>query len=85
MIYVMSDIHGNRVKFDSIMEQIGLNAEDTLYVLGDIVDRGPDPIGILRQVMGMDNVKMLLGNHEHMMMQSYFGVCDPADRERFTG
>lgn len=85
MVYVMSDIHGNRAKFDSIMEQIRLNAEDTLYILGDIVDRGPDPIGILRQVMGMDNVKMLLGNHEHMMMQSYFGECDPADRERFTG
>ena len=72
MIYVMSDIHGNRKKFDSILEQINLQANDTLYILGDIVDRGSDPIGILRQVMKMDNVKMLLGNHELMMMEAYF-------------
>lgn len=76
MIYVMSDIHGNRMKFDSILRQIELNDEDTLYVLGDIVDRGSDPIGILRQVMAMKNAKMLLGNHEHMMMQAYFHQCD---------
>ena len=79
MIYVMSDIHGNRAKFDSIMEQIGLRAEDTLYILGDIVDRGPDPIGILRQVMSLPNVKMLLGNHEHMMLRALGDPYEASD------
>ena len=36
MIYVMSDIHGNAIRFNSIMEQIDLQPEDTLYVLGDV-------------------------------------------------
>ena len=36
MIYVMSDIHGQKRRFDSVMRQIGLRAEDTLYVLGDV-------------------------------------------------
>lgn len=47
MNYVLSDIHGNRQRFDSIMEQIALQPEDTLYVLGDVIDRYPDGIRIL--------------------------------------
>ena len=31
MIYVMSDIHGHRRRFDSVMKQINLQPEDTLY------------------------------------------------------
>lgn len=40
MIYVMSDIHGSRRRFDAVMEQIKLTDEDTLYILGDVIDRG---------------------------------------------
>ena len=35
MIYVMSDIHGNSKRFDSVLSQIDLKPEDTLYILGD--------------------------------------------------
>ena len=70
MIYVMSDIHGNMRRFNSIMEQIQLQPEDTLYVLGDVIDRYPDGIRILRKLMKMPNVKMLLGNHEYMMLRT---------------
>ena len=68
MIYVMSDIHGHRSRFDSVMYQI--QPEDTLYVLGDVIDRYPDGIGILQQLMKMPNVQMLLGNHEYMMLNT---------------
>ena len=68
MIYVMSDIHGNLRRFNSIMEQIDLAPDDTLYVLGDVIDRYPDGIRILRKLMSMKNVKMIMGNHEYMML-----------------
>lgn len=70
MIYVMSDIHGNKRRFDSIMKQINLQPEDTLYVLGDVVDRHPHGGRILRQLMKMPNVQLLLGNHEYMMLDA---------------
>lgn len=70
MIYVMSDIHGNLQRFDSIMRQINLQPEDTLYILGDVVDRYDHGIKILRKLMAMPNVKMLLGNHEYMMINA---------------
>ena len=66
MIYVMSDIHGHKRRFDSVMKQIDLQPEDTLYVLGDVIDRNPDGIKILRQIMAMPNVRMVLGNHEYI-------------------
>ena len=53
MIYVMSDIHGQKRRFDSVMEQINLQPEDTLYILGDVIDRNPDGIRILRQIMNI--------------------------------
>ena len=70
MIYVLSDIHGNERRFRSILKQIRLKPEDTLYVLGDVIDRYPAGIRILRQIMAMPNAKMILGNHEYMMLRA---------------
>lgn len=70
MIYVMSDIHGNKKAFESILEQINLQANDELYILGDIIDRQEYGIELIQRIMKMDNVHMLLGNHEYMMMDS---------------
>ena len=35
MTYVLSDIHGNMENFKSILKQIDLQPDDTLYILGD--------------------------------------------------
>ncbi len=69
MTYVISDIHGNMKRFRELMERINLQPEDTLYILGDVIDRHPGGIKILREIMAMPNAKMLLGNHEYMMLQ----------------
>ena len=70
MTYVLSDIHGNMPNFKSILKQIDLQPEDTLYILGDVIDRYPEGIRILRMIMAMPNAKMLLGNHEYMMLKA---------------
>ena len=70
MTYILSDIHGNERRFSSILQQIRLQPEDTLYVLGDVIDRHPGGIRILRRIMKMPNAKMLLGNHEYMMLRA---------------
>ena len=79
MIYVLSDIHGNERRFNSIMKQIDLQFEDTLYVLGDVIDRHPGGIRILRKIMSMHNVKIILGNHEYMMLRALGHPYDPYD------
>ncbi|MBR4636991.1 MAG: metallophosphoesterase [Clostridia bacterium] len=79
MIYIIADVHGNTRRFDSIMEQIGLRESDTLYVLGDVIDRYPDGIRLLRRLMAMPNAKLLLGNHEHMMLECLDREYDESD------
>ena len=64
MIYVMSDIHGHYEKYQAMLETIEFSADDTLCVLGDVLDRGPDGFRILLDMAARPNVIGLLGNHE---------------------
>ena len=67
--YVMGDIHGEADRFHAMLKKIHLSNDDVLILLGDVVDRGPDGIALLLEIMEMPNVIMLLGNHEYMMLQ----------------
>lgn len=68
MIYVTGDIHGCYAQYRRLLEQIGLGDSDTLYVLGDVVDRGPEPVRVLRDMALRANVIPLLGNHDYLAM-----------------
>ena len=67
--YVISDIHGEYDKFLDLLQKTGLREEDTLYILGDVVDRGPHPVRTLLKLMEMPNVVPLVGNHELMALR----------------
>lgn len=64
MIYTMSDVHGEYEKYAAMLEKIRFSREDTLFVLGDVVDRGPEPVSVLLDMASRDNVHLLKGNHE---------------------
>lgn len=70
MTYVMSDLHGHKDKYDAMLEKIGLADGDRLYVVGDIVDRGNQPVALAREIMSQKNVTCLMGNHEFMCLQA---------------
>ena len=78
MIYVMSDIHGCDGRYRNILKQIKLKADDHLYILGDVIDSGPNGLGILRETMKKENITLLMGNHEHMMLEV---LADPDDAD----
>ena len=56
----------NDAKYRAMLDVIGLQPDDTLYVLGDVVDRGPEPMRVLQDMMSRANVIPVLGNHEFM-------------------
>ena len=66
MTYVMSDIHGQYEKYAAMLQKIAFSEDDTLYILGDIVDRGESPMRILYDMSMRANIIPLMGNHEHM-------------------
>lgn len=67
--YVISDIHGEYDMLVNLLSRISLKDEDTLYVLGDILDRGPYPIKTMRKLMEMPNAICIVGNHELMALE----------------
>ena len=52
-----------------LLEKIRLKDSDTLYILGDVLDRGAHPIRVLLKLMEMPNVVLIAGNHEIMALE----------------
>lgn len=72
MVYVTSDLHGYSLdRFKDFLEKVGFGDDDFMYILGDVIDRGPDGVKILKWLMLQRNVELILGNHEAMML-----ACD---------
>lgn len=66
MRYVISDIHGCKEQYLQLLDKIQLSDQDHLYILGDVLDRGFDSIGVLQDIMKRKNVTFILGNHEYL-------------------
>lgn len=64
MTFVLSDIHGCYDQYIALLQEIGLTSQDTLYVLGDVLDRGVAPFKVLQDMMNRSNVFPILGNHD---------------------
>ena len=75
LTYVMSDLHGCWREYQEALEKIAFLSSDRLYIIGDIVDRGPDVVSILKDVMKRDNVRVLAENHEYMGLQVLGKSC----------
>lgn len=75
MHYAVSDIHGCYITFRKLLTTIGFSDNDTLYVLGDSLDRGKYPMEVLQYCMKHKNIIHLLGNHEHMALPKLTRVC----------
>ena len=67
--YVIADIHGEYDAFEELLAKISFGDEDTLYILGDVLDRGPNPIKVMRKLMTMPNAICIAGNHEVMALE----------------
>lgn len=69
MIYTISDLHGCYDKYIRMLEKIHFSDSDTLYILGDVIDRGADGIKILLDMMTHENMKFMIGNHEYAALR----------------
>ena len=83
-IFVCSDIHGQYEKYTKLWQYV--SDDDTLYIIGDVIDRGSDGMKILTDIMTRRNVIFILGNHECMMYHGLFkgnSHEDDYDRQRW--
>lgn len=69
--YVMGDLQGCFIEFQRLMDLIQFDStQDKLWLVGDIVNRGPDSLSLLRYIkQAGDLVTIVLGNHDlHLLM-----------------
>lgn len=71
MKYVISDIHGCFDKFIAMLDLINFKDTDELYILGDIIDRGDNPLEIFEYIVSHPNIHMIKGNHEDMCLRAF--------------
>ncbi len=68
--YVFSDVHGHYKTLDRLLERVSPASDDEVWTLGDMVDRGPDPISVMRACRDLCGDRVLMGNHEDMMLDA---------------
>jgi serine/threonine protein phosphatase 1 len=76
--YVIGDIHGCLKTFRYMVEEIiRLERDDTLFLLGDYVDRGPESRGVIDFIITLREkgypIVTLMGNHEDMLLSAMEG------------
>ncbi len=67
----IGDIHGCATALRTLLSSLELVAEDTLVVLGDAIDRGPNSRDVLDQLLAVNQscrLVPILGNHEQMLL-----------------
>jgi serine/threonine protein phosphatase 1 len=73
--FVATDIHGCLATFSYLVEvELRLHTTDTLYLLGDYVNKGPDSAGVLDYIMALQGygyqIHCLRGNHDHALLRA---------------
>ena len=91
---LIGDVHGARQTLDAMVERLGYRRSGgrwahpggrTLISVGDLIDRGPDPLGCVERVaeLAQDGcAAMVLGNHELNALHYLEGLRKNSDKNR---
>lgn len=67
--YFIGDVHGCSAELAALIAELAPGPEDTVYLAGDLFDRGPDPLGVLDQVVAGGYLSVM-SNHEDFLMRA---------------
>jgi bis(5'-nucleosyl)-tetraphosphatase (symmetrical) len=86
-LYLIGDVQGCDSALQRLLDKISFSASrDTLYLLGDLVNRGPDSAGVLRRLMSYGAAaQCLLGNHDLHLLAVAQGVRQPGRKDTLQG
>ncbi len=84
-LYAVGDIQGCAAEFEALLEAVAFQPEhDHLWLVGDIVNRGPDSAGVLRRVIALgDSASCVLGNHDLHLLATAADVRPPGLSDSF--
>jgi bis(5'-nucleosyl)-tetraphosphatase (symmetrical) len=85
-MYLIGDIQGCDSALGRLTQEIAFSpSRDTLYLLGDLVNRGPESAAVLRRLMGYgSSARCLLGNHDLHLLAVRYGVRKPGKKDTLS-
>ena len=87
-LFAIGDVHGCSRALKAIFAEMNPTLQDTVVILGDVVDRGPDSAGVIDMLLAwraQTNLVHLVGNHEEMLLQVAEGALSLDDWTRHGG
>ena len=84
--YLIGDLQGCNSAFAQLLAKIDFSpSRDTLFVLGDLVNRGQDSLAVLERLMHYgDAARCLLGNHDLNLLAIAYGVRQPHRKDTLS-
>jgi bis(5'-nucleosyl)-tetraphosphatase (symmetrical) len=78
-LYLIGDVQGCDAALQGLLDSLDFSpSRDTIYLLGDLVNRGPASDKVLRRLMGYGtSAQCLLGNHDLHLLAVVHGARKP--------
>jgi bis(5'-nucleosyl)-tetraphosphatase (symmetrical) len=84
-LYAIGDIQGCARSFEALLNRIKFSRKrDNLWLVGDLVNRGPESAEVLRMVVNLgDSATCVLGNHDLHLLATAAGVRAVSSADTF--
>ena len=70
-VWVVGDVHGYFKTLELLVQKLHLKENDSVVMLGDLIDRGPRSAHVVKYVRESENMHTIRGNHEQMMIDGF--------------